>query len=107
MRRHRLIAALAVAATTAAGDAHASCRVSVTTAVPQPTAAQLDAGGLGRLPIAPEDRRVDRAAPPFSNPTAITNPLFPISALHSAILQREARTASRSGSRSRCCPTRA
>ena len=90
MRRHRLIAAFAVAAATASTDAHASCGESVTTAVPQPTAAQLDVAGLGRLPIAPEDRRVDLVAPPFSNPTSVTNPLFPISALQSAILNGKA-----------------
>jgi hypothetical protein len=56
------------------------------TAVPQPTAAQLAASGLGELPLAPEDKRVDLRAAPFSNPTRITNPLFPISALHAAVL---------------------
>lgn len=35
---------------------------------------------------APESARVDRAEPTFSNPTAVTNPLFPISQLHSAVL---------------------
>ena len=35
---------------------------------------------------APESRRVDLADPLFSNPTSITNPLFPISRLHSAVL---------------------
>jgi len=29
------------------------------------------------LPLSPESRRVDRATPTFSSPTAITNPLFP------------------------------
>lgn len=50
--------------------------------IPQPS--------LGRfrkpLPVAPDDRRVDLAMPTFSNPTRITNPLFPISELHSAVL---------------------
>jgi hypothetical protein len=35
----------------------------------------------GCLPLAPEDRRVDLAAPAFSRPTEITNPLFPIAAV--------------------------
>jgi hypothetical protein len=35
---------------------------------------------------APESRRVDLAQPSFSNPTKVTNPLFPISDLHSAVL---------------------
>jgi hypothetical protein len=34
--------------------------------------------GTGCLPLAPESRRVDRAAPVFSRPTEITNPLLPI-----------------------------
>jgi hypothetical protein len=54
--------------------------------IPQPTAAQLEAAYLGKLPVAPESKRVDVVAPRFSEPTAITNPLFPISELHSAVL---------------------
>lgn len=38
------------------------------------------------LPTAPQSARVDLATPRFSNPTNVTNPLFPISALHRAIL---------------------
>ncbi len=38
------------------------------------------------LPIAPASSRVDLDAPVFSNPTNITNPLFPISELHSVVL---------------------
>lgn len=41
----------------------------------------LVADGEGCLPIAPDSARVDLAPPVFSNPTAITNPLFPISDL--------------------------
>lgn len=40
----------------------------------------------GDLPLAPDSERVDTAAPSFSDPTTITNPLFPISSLHSALL---------------------
>jgi hypothetical protein len=54
--------------------------------IPQPTDAQLEASGLAKLPVAPESDRVDVAAPTFSDPTTVTNPLFPISDLHSAIL---------------------
>jgi hypothetical protein len=53
--------------------------------IPQPTRAQLRAAGLAKLPLAPESRRVDIKAPRFSNPTAITNPLFPISDLRSVV----------------------
>jgi hypothetical protein len=35
---------------------------------------------------APQRKRVDLAKPSFSHPTQITNPLFPISGLHSAVL---------------------
>jgi hypothetical protein len=89
MRRHRRIACVALAVTLAgASEARGAnpCRDSVATAIPQPTADQLAAAGLGGFPLAPSDRRVDLVAPPFSNSTAITNPLFPISRLQSAIL---------------------
>jgi hypothetical protein len=62
------------------------CRDSVSTTVPQATGAQLAAAGLARLPLAPDGARVDLVAPPFSNPTEVSNPLFPISKLRSAIL---------------------
>jgi hypothetical protein len=55
------------------------------TKIPQPSEAQLAAAGLD-IPVAPTRERVDLTAPPFSNPTRITNPLFPISNLPSAIL---------------------
>ena len=68
----------------------AACRgdgeTSKSTPVPQPTAAQLEASGLAKLPLAPDSQRVDLATPPFSHPTEVTNPLFPISKLHSAVL---------------------
>jgi hypothetical protein len=54
--------------------------------VPQPSRAQLAASGLAKLPVAPKSERVDVARPTFSDPTSVTNPLFPISDLHSAIL---------------------
>ncbi len=38
------------------------------------------------LQTAPESARVDLAEPVFSDPTQVTNPLFPISDLHSALL---------------------
>ncbi|MGH3066129.1 MAG: hypothetical protein ACRDOF_07460, partial [Gaiellaceae bacterium] len=63
-----------------------SSTASAVATIPQPTAAQLQAAYLGKLPVAPESERVDVVAPAFSDPTAITNPLFPISELHSAVL---------------------
>ena len=38
------------------------------------------------LPVAPEASRVDLAMPTFSNPTDITNPLFPISETDQVIM---------------------
>ena len=63
-----------------------SCNKSVASRIPQPTARHLEAAGLKALPIAPKRKRVDLVAPPFSSSTNVTNPLFPISKLHSAIL---------------------
>jgi hypothetical protein len=63
-----------------------ACTDSVATPVAQPTAAQMSASGLGKLPVAPDHKRVDLVAPPFSNPTSVTNPLFPIGRLASVVL---------------------
>ena len=62
------------------------CKATARTKVPQPSAAQLEAAGFAELPLAPEADRVDLAAAPFSRPTEITNPLFPISELASVVL---------------------
>lgn len=59
---------------------------SSSTTIPQATPAQLEAAELGKLQLAPESERVDVVSPTFSNPTDITNPLFPITELHAAIL---------------------
>lgn len=59
---------------------------SAPTSVPQPTTAQMAASGLSKLPVAPDSKRVDLTAPVFSDPTEVTNQLFPISNLHSAVL---------------------
>ena len=83
---------LAVATTWAAASEPSAvtsglgCQPSVSTAVPQPSQAQLDAASLGDLPLAPESARRDLVAAPFTHSTSVTNPLFPISDLHSAIL---------------------
>ncbi len=77
--------ATAVVAVVARDGGSADSSESMTT-IPQPTRAQLVASGLAKLPLAPETERVDVAAPAFSDPTNVTNPLFPISELHSAVL---------------------
>ena len=38
------------------------------------------------LPIAPASQRVDLDEPQFTNPTAVTNPLFPVGVLEHAVL---------------------
>ena len=78
-----LVVALMLSACSGDGDSDESSGPS---AIPQPTQAQLAASGLAKLPLAAESERVDVAAPSFSHPTEVTNPLFPISDLHSAIL---------------------
>jgi hypothetical protein len=83
-----LLIALAVgvaAALTASGCGEQSS-ADEATPIPQPSAAQLKAAGLEKLPLAPESERVDLTVEPFSDPTNVTNPLFPISDLHSAVL---------------------
>ena len=60
----------------AAGGAAAPC-----TPIPQPPL-----GRLAALQLAPEATRADLCAPAFSAPARITNPLFPISRLRSAVL---------------------
>ncbi len=47
--------------------------------IPQPSVA-------GDLPFAPEGERIDTAMPTFSDPTNITNPLFPVSQQESVLL---------------------
>ena len=78
-----LCAALGVGAYSS-GDG-ASREPSAPLTIPQPTRAQLRAAGLEKLPLAPESKRVDIKAPTFSDPTTITNPLFPISRLRSVV----------------------
>ncbi len=91
MRRPARIIGLAVvllAASCGDGDGSGSgaCDESATTKVPQPSSAELAAAGLGELPVAPRNERVDLEAPPFSHPTRVTNPLFPVSRLRSVVL---------------------
>ena len=51
--------------------------------IPQPNLAQSE---LKDLPVAPKEKRIDIKKPIFSNPTNITNPLFPVNDLKQAIL---------------------
>jgi len=78
--------AVAGSPTAAPSGAGPGCQSTASTPIPQPTQAELDAAGLSDLPLAPDSARRDLVAAPFTNSTSVTNPLFPISDLHSAIL---------------------
>ena len=58
----------------------------VTSASGSAAASASDCGLEAGTGCAPDSARVDLATPAFSKPTAVTNPLFPISNLHSAVL---------------------
>ena len=89
--RHDLVALAVVAslvgACTASPDAivgtatpsAASPSANVPATIPQPSV-PMD------LPLAPESERIDTAMPTFSDPTNITNPLFPVSQQESIVL---------------------
>jgi hypothetical protein len=80
-------AAVAAAALLAGGCAGGSEQSSSSAPAASPVRfTQPALGKLKDLPIAPESKRVDLVAPTFSNPTGVTNPLFPIRDLRSALL---------------------
>lgn len=84
---HLILPVLGIAASAAVATGGCGDRGSDESApIPQPSTSQLEAAGLEKLPLAPKSRRVDLTMPPLTNPTEVTNPLFPISDLHSAIL---------------------
>ena len=62
------------------------CQASTFKSIPQPSGRQLAAAGLDDVPLAANSARRDLVAAPFSQSTAVHNPLFPISSLRSAIL---------------------
>jgi hypothetical protein len=82
MSRGRTAARLGIALVLAL--AATACGSGGTPAGPSPTTAAAATAcvekeqGTGCLPLAPEDRRIDRTTPAFSRPTEIDNPLFPI-----------------------------
>jgi hypothetical protein len=86
LRRALVVVPVAAALVVGAcNDGGGSARSSASASIPQPTPAQIAAANLD-IPVAPRSERVDLAAPQFSNPTEITNPLFPIGEMPSAIL---------------------
>ncbi len=86
MRRRAAALGIGLAVTLAAAGCGGGGSPGEPTPIPQPTAAQMAAAGLSKLPVAADADRVDLTAPPFSHPTKVTNPLFPISDLRSAVL---------------------
>jgi hypothetical protein len=59
------------------------------TTIAQPTHAQYEASGLSEFPFAPESKRIDLAAPSFTDPTRIDSPLNPIAEIPSAVVLGE------------------
>ena len=67
----------------AGGSPEAGATTSATTA--GSTACVKNEQGTGCLPLAPDSRRIDMAAPVFSRPTEITNPLLPVAQVTQAL----------------------
>ncbi|MEA2517496.1 MAG: hypothetical protein QOG16_1334 [Actinomycetota bacterium] len=80
-----MVAVASVAALVACEPEGKDEPAAISRLLPQPSRDQLVAAGLGDLPVAPDAQRVDLNEPTFSNPTDITNPLFPVSNLHSVV----------------------
>jgi hypothetical protein len=57
--------------------------------IAQPTHAEYHAAGLSEFPFAPESKRIDLTAPPFTDPTGIDSPLNPIAEISSAVVLGE------------------
>jgi hypothetical protein len=66
------------------GDAGGSVTATTTGTIPQPPLDKLNR--ITRRRLAPNSERVDLRAPSFSDPTEVTNPLFPISRLNAVII---------------------
>lgn len=88
MRSHRFIVAAGALIATAAlalssGTANAR---SAAQRQPIPLPQSQECGTFDGTGCAPESQRVDLAPPVFSNPTSITNPLFPVSSQASVLM---------------------
>ena len=91
--RHDLVALAIVAAASLVGACTATPDARAGTATPSATSPSVDAPAMipqpsvpGDLLLAPEGERIDTAMPTFSDPTNITNPLFPVSQQESVLL---------------------
>jgi hypothetical protein len=90
-RTRRLVVASVAAALVLAGCTGEGTRVdddATETTAPEPASpATIPQPAVpGDLPLAPESERVDLEMPTFSDPTNITNPLFPVSQQESVLL---------------------
>ena len=87
LRPRRLVAvgsaAALLAATLAAGGCRDGSDIQATETVAQGAIPQPVVEGI---PVAPESERVDLLSPTFSDPTNVTNPLFPVSRQESVLL---------------------
>jgi hypothetical protein len=85
--RSRLLAPAAAAALLALTLAAGGCRDEATpTAAPTTIEETIPQPRVEGLQVAPESARVDLAVPTFSDPTNVTNPLFPVSRQESVLL---------------------
>ena len=73
-----LLAALLAAGGCRDESATQAAETVIREAIPQPV--------VEGIPVAPESERVDLLSPTFSNPTKVTNPLFPVSQQKSVLL---------------------
>ena len=81
-----MAAALVLAGCTADGGGTDADATGTTAPGPESPATIPQPAVPGDLPLAPESQRVDITMPAFSDPTNITNPLFPVSLQESVLL---------------------
>jgi hypothetical protein len=89
MTRSIVMAMAAVVIATACSSTTSESEPSAATPVASATAASSEITQPpvpGDLPVAPMEQRVDVAMPSFSDPTAITNPLFPVARQASVLM---------------------
>jgi len=85
------VLALALAAAACGSGGGSATPTSTTTATTTAAAACVkNEQGTDCLPLAPENQRIDLAAPVFSKPTEITNRLLPIAGVTQALQLRRA-----------------
>ena len=78
------ILAISLVASACTGTGGDRATISSPRLIPQPPLGSLNR--LTRRRLAPDKQRIDLAVPSFSQPTEVTNPLFPISHLDAVIL---------------------